>query len=140
LSSRVGQQKQGLEDLPEAPLLVADEAKIVANPNRSAQGTVIEARSIEPRCYGYPVGAKRHAARRHDYRWHELWPYPPMFDFLGKRIATASPSTPVSVLGLSEVPIAGQIFEVVESEKAAREKIATDCCARGTGSGSHNPS
>jgi translation initiation factor IF-2 len=47
-----------------------------------------------------------------------------MFDFRGRRTTRAIPSTPVSVLGLSEVPVAGEIFELVENEKAARDIIA----------------
>jgi translation initiation factor IF-2 len=43
-----------------------------------------------------------------------------MFDFRGRRVRKAGPSTPVSVMGLSDVPMAGDLFEVVESEKDAR--------------------
>ena len=43
-----------------------------------------------------------------------------MFDFHGRRVRKAGPSTPVSVMGLSDVPMAGDLFEVVESEKDAR--------------------
>ena len=43
-----------------------------------------------------------------------------MFDFRGRHVRKAGPSTPVSVMGLSDVPMAGDLFEVVESEKDAR--------------------
>ena len=46
-----------------------------------------------------------------------------MFDDTGKRIKKAPPATPVSILGLSEVPAAGDRFEVVADEKAARALI-----------------
>ena len=125
-------QKQGLEDLLEALLLVADEAKIVANPNRSAQGTVIEGELDKSRGVTATLLVQNGTLHAGDtiIAGMSYGRIRAMFDFLGKRIATASPSTPVSVLGLSEVPIAGQIFEVVESEKAAREKIAAQIAAR----------
>ena len=43
-----------------------------------------------------------------------------MFDFRGKKIRKAGPSTPVSVMGLNDVPTAGDLFQVVDSEKDAR--------------------
>jgi translation initiation factor IF-2 len=48
-----------------------------------------------------------------------------MFDYTGAKIKEAGPSVPVSVMGLSDVPKAGQLFNVVESEKVARELIDT---------------
>ena len=53
-----------------------------------------------------------------------------MFDFRGQRINKALPSAPVSVLGLSEVPVAGEIFEVVADDKVAREIVAKRVAAR----------
>ena len=68
-------QKEGLEDLLEALLLVADEAEIVANPDRSAQGTVIEGEiGQEPWCHSHTAGAKRHTRSWRYYRcWRKLW-------------------------------------------------------------------
>ena len=49
-----------------------------------------------------------------------------MFDFNGKKIRNAGPSTPVQVLGLGDVPPAGDLFQVVASEKEARAMIQTN--------------
>src|SRR5690606_7826337 len=46
-----------------------------------------------------------------------------MFDYTGKRVAEAGPSTPVAVSGLDGIPVAGEQFRVVESEKVARKMI-----------------
>ena len=59
-----------------------------------------------------------------------------MFDYRGRKLHKAGPSTPVSVMGLNDVPQAGDLFQVVESEREAREIIherqqaqQTDCCS-----------
>ncbi|MCX7854461.1 MAG: translation initiation factor IF-2 [Anaerolineae bacterium] len=112
----------GLEDLLATILLVADEQNIRANPNRPAVGTVLEAqldRSMGPTATvlvqngtlrvgdAVVAGTVYGRVRR-------------MLDSHGKPIREAPPSTPALILGLSDVPIAGDIFEVVESEKVAR--------------------
>ena len=112
----------GLDDLLETILLVADEQNIRANPNRPAIGTVLEAqldRSMGPTATvlvqngtlrvgdAVVAGTVYGRVRR-------------MLDSHGKPIREAPPSTPALILGLSDVPSAGDIFEVVESEKVAR--------------------
>jgi translation initiation factor IF-2 len=112
----------GLEDLLETILLVADEQNIRANPNRPAVGTVLEAqldRSMGPTATvlvqngtlrvgdAVVAGTVYGRVRR-------------MLDGHGKPIREAPPSTPALILGLSDVPTAGDIFEVVENEKVAR--------------------
>jgi translation initiation factor IF-2 len=112
----------GLEDLLETILLVADEQNIRANPNRPAIGTVLEAqldRSMGPTATvlvqngtlrvgdAVVAGTVYGRVRR-------------MLDGHGKPIREAPPSTPALILGLSDVPTAGDIFEVVENEKVAR--------------------
>ena len=52
-----------------------------------------------------------------------------MFDERGKRVREAGPSTPVAVLGLSQVPTAGQVFEIVEDERTARAMVAAQQAA-----------
>lgn len=119
-------QKQGLDDLLEALLLVADEEKIVANPNRPAQGTVIEGELDKSRGVTATLLVQNGRLGLGDtiVAGESYGRVRAMFDFRGKRIKTALPSTPVSILGLSEVPVAGQIFEVVKNEKIAREIAA----------------
>ncbi|MCS7179018.1 MAG: translation initiation factor IF-2 [Anaerolineae bacterium] len=112
----------GLEDLLETILLVAEEQNIRANPHRPAVGTVLEAqldRSMGPTATvlvqngtlrvgdAVVAGTVYGRVRR-------------MLDSHGKPIREAPPSTPAVILGLSDVPTAGDIFEVVESEKVAR--------------------
>jgi translation initiation factor IF-2 len=118
--------KQGLEDLLEALLLVADEEEIVANPDRSAHGTVIEGEMDKSRGVTATLLVQNGTLNVGDtiIAGVSYGRIRAMFDFRGNRIETATPSTPVSVLGLSEVPVAGQIFEVIGSEKEARDVVA----------------
>ncbi len=116
-------KKEGLKELLEMILLVAEMAELRANPQKKAQGTVIEAKLDKGRgvvatvlisdgtlCIGDPVICGSIAGRVRA-----------MSDDKGKRIKKAGPSTPVEVLGLSEVPEAGDPMQVVEDEKLARQ-------------------
>jgi translation initiation factor IF-2 len=113
-------EKQGLDDLLEALLLVADETEIVANPNRLAEGTVIEGELDKSRGVTATLLIQNGTLHVSDtiVAGESLGRVRAMFDFRGQRILKASPSTPVSVLGLSDVPVAGEIFEVVENERS----------------------
>ncbi len=124
--------QQGLDDLLEALLLVADEAQIVANPNHEAQGTVIEGELDKSRGVTATLLVQNGTLEVGDtiVAGESYGRVRAMFDFHGKRISHALPSTPVAVLGLSEVPIAGQVFNVVENEKVAREIVAERVAAR----------
>ena len=119
-------RRQGLEDLLEAILLVADSTDIQANPDGEVIGTVIEAEL--DRAKGamatlliqngtLETGAVVVAGRAHG-RLKAL------FDHRGRRVRKAGPSTPVSVMGLNEVPQAGDIFRVYPSEKEARLAVS----------------
>jgi translation initiation factor IF-2 len=123
---------QGLEDLLEALLLVAEEEQIVANPNRPAQGTVIEGEIDKSRGVTATLLVQNGSLEVGDaiVAGTSSGRVRAMFDFRGNRIEKASPSTPVAVLGLSDVPVAGEVFEVVESEKIAREIVAERLAAR----------
>jgi len=115
-------QKTGLDDLMEAILLVSDNINIKANPNGDVLGTVVEAELDKFRGVmatlllqngTIKVGDTILAGKAHGR-------IKAMFDFRGNRIKSAGPSTPIAVMGLNEVPHAGDIFRVVESEKEAR--------------------
>ncbi len=119
-------QKKGIEDLLEAILLIADEMDIRANPNRPALGTVIEAELDKTRGpvatllvqngtlhVGDVVAVGDKAGRVRA-----------MLDEHGQAVKAAGPSMPVAVLGLSGVPAAGESFEVVADDHAARALIA----------------
>ena len=119
-------QKQGIDDLLEGILLIADNIEIKANPDGKVIGTVIEAEldkskgvmatllvqngTLEPGCI--IVAGTAHGRLR------------ALSDFKGKPVKKAGPSTPVAVMGLSDVPSAGDIFEVVDSEKEARNIVS----------------
>jgi translation initiation factor IF-2 len=130
--------QQGLEDLLEALLLVADETKIVANPNRPAQGTVIEGELDKSRGVTATLLIQNGTLKVGDsiVVGESSGRVRAMFDFRGRRIKKALPSTPVSVLGMSKVPIAGEIFQVVANEKIAREMAAEEELARAERAGS----
>ncbi|MDI6694372.1 MAG: translation initiation factor IF-2 [Anaerolineales bacterium] len=115
----------GLEDLLEAILLVADSMDIKANPKGQVIGTVIEAE--RDRAKGVlatllvqngtlKVGDVVVAGTAHGR-------LRAMFDYRGRKLHKAGPSTPVSVMGLNDVPVAGDLFQVVESEREAREIV-----------------
>ncbi|MGB9639750.1 MAG: translation initiation factor IF-2 [Anaerolineales bacterium] len=115
-------QKKGLEDLLEAILLVADNMDIKANPRGKIIGTVIEAKvdrakgvlaTLLVQNGTLEVGAVVIAGTSYGR-------IKAMFDHTGKKVRKAGPSTPVSVMGLNDVPQAGEMFEVVDSEKDAR--------------------
>ena len=119
-------QKQGIEDLLEAVLLVADNTAIKANPNGKVIGTVIEAELDKSKgamatlliqngtlqAGDTVVAGTSHGRLR------------ALSDYKGKPVKKAGPSTPVAVMGLNDVPSAGDLFEVVDSEKEARLIVA----------------
>jgi len=115
-------RQEGLDDLLEAILLVADNTDILANPKGHVIGTVIEAKKDRSRGVmatlliqngtlnvgNIVVVGTAHGRLR------------AMFDHLGKRVDDAEPSAPVAVMGLNDVPVAGDAFRVVESDRQAR--------------------
>jgi translation initiation factor IF-2 len=115
-------KRQGLEDLLEAILLVADNMDIRANPDGKVAGTVIEATLDRTKGALTTLLVQNGTLNISDVvvvgtahgRLRGL------FDFQGRRIRKGGPSTPVSVMGLSEVPQAGDVFQVVNSEREAR--------------------
>jgi translation initiation factor IF-2 len=119
-------QKQGIEDLLEGVLLVADNTAIKANPNGKVIGTVIEAELDRSRGVMATLLIQNGTLESGDIvvagtahgRLRAL------SDYKGKPVKKAGPSTPVAVMGLSDVPSAGDLFEVVDSEKEARLIVA----------------
>jgi translation initiation factor IF-2 len=119
-------QKQGIDDLLEGVLLVADNADIRANPQGKVIGTVIEAELDKSKGVlatlliqngtlesgDIVVAGTAHGKLR------------ALNDYKGKPVKKAGPSTPVAVMGLSDVPSAGDVFQVVATEKEARAIVA----------------
>ena len=115
-------EKTGIEELLDSILLVADLAEIKANPNRPAVGTVIEAKLDKSRGPTATLLVQNGTLREGDSLVIDdiYGRVRAMFNEKGEKLKEAPPSTPVVVLGLSGVPRAGDIFEVVEDEKTAR--------------------
>jgi translation initiation factor IF-2 len=117
----------GLDDLVDMVLLVADLQELKANPKRSAIGTIVEARMDKARG---PVGTV--LVQTGTLNVGDIITVGETFgrvraleDEHGKRIKKAGPATPAVILGLSEVPEAGDILRVVADEKAARAAVET---------------
>ena len=113
---------KGIDDLLENILLVTDVADLKANPNRLAQGVVIEGEIDKRRGVVATLLVQNGTLEMGDYVviGTQYGRVRAMFNHLGKRIKKAGLSMPVSIMGLSEVPEAGEFFEVVKSERDAR--------------------
>jgi len=115
-------ERTGVEDLLEAILLIREETDIRANPNGKVIGTVIEAEVDKARGVMTTLLVQNGCLKVGDIvvTGDTCGKVRAMFDFQGKKLKEASPSTPVSVLGLSAVPEAGQLFWTAKSEREAR--------------------
>ncbi len=118
---------EGIDNLLEMILLTAEVAELKANPNRRARGLVIEAELDKGKGpvatilvqkgtlhVGDPIAAGACYGKVRA-----------MMDDKGRRVKEAGPSTPVEILGLSDVPNAGEIFMAMENEKEARNFAET---------------
>lgn len=119
-------EQLGIEDLLEAILLVAEDIDPRANPKASPTGTVLEARIERGRGIMTTVLVQNGTLKMGDTLMvgEYYGRIKAMFDFRGKTVKNAGPSTPVSVAGLNGIPKAGDQFQTAESEKAARKIIA----------------
>jgi len=115
-------EMEGLDDLMEAILLVADNQNIRANPEGDVLGTVVEAELDKFRGVMATLLLQNGTIEVGDtiLAGKTYGRIKAMFDYLGYRIKKAVPSTPIVVMGLNDVPRAGDIFRLVESEKEAR--------------------
>ena len=115
-------KKQGIDDLLEAILLVADSNQIKANPDRLAVGTVIEGRLDKSLGSVATLLVQNGTLKVGDGLVIGTVPgrVRTMHDNKGKAIQKAAPSTPVVVSGLGGVPAAGDVFEATKDEKAAK--------------------
>ena len=118
-------QKKGLEDLLEAILLVSDSIDITANPDGKVTGTVIEAQIDKTKGVIATLLVQNGTLQAGDtvLAGETYGKVRAMFDYTGRKVKTAPPSFPVQVLGFGDVPPAGDIFQVVASEKEARTII-----------------
>lgn len=116
-------KKQGIDELLEMILLVAEMQELKANPNRPAKGVVIEAKLDKGRGPIATVLVQQGTLRVGDAMvvGSIFGRVRAMTNDMGKRIKEAGPSTPVEITGLSDVPNAGDPFLVFEDEKKARQ-------------------
>ncbi len=119
-------RREGLDDMLEAIILVADTMDIRANPDGEVIGTVIEAELDKAKGSMATLLVQNGTLEVGDVVivGKAFGKLKALFDFRGRRIHKAGPSTPVSVMGLNNVPEAGDIFKVVASEKDARAIVA----------------
>nr|WP_298798614.1 translation initiation factor IF-2 [uncultured Acetobacter sp.] len=139
-------KRLGLDQLEEAILLQAEILDLKANPDRSAEGAVIESRLDRGRGSVASVLVQKGTLQKGDIvvagsEWGRVRA---LIDDRGRQVADATPSMPVEILGLTGVPSAGAPFVVVENETRAREicefrhrklkehQVAGQVAARGT--------
>ncbi len=116
---------EGIENLLEMVLLTADMLELRANPDRSAKGTVIEARLDRGRGPVATVLVQNGTLHMSDViiAGKTVGRVRVMNNDRGQKIQSAGPSTPVEIIGLSEVPNAGDLFYSVADERMARELV-----------------
>ncbi|MEJ2254749.1 MAG: translation initiation factor IF-2 [Nitrospirota bacterium] len=119
-------QRIGIESLLELILLQAEVLELKANPDRPAQGVIIEAELDRGRGPVATVLVQNGTLRVGDVFISGLQQgkVRALVDDMGRKIDRAVPSTPVEVLGFGNVPMAGDAFAVVEDEKKARQIVA----------------
>lgn len=117
---------QGIDELLEMVLLVAEMKELKANPNRNAVGLIIEAQLDKARGPVATVLVQKGTLHEGDYvlTGSSSGRIRAMFDSKGEQIKEASPSIPVQILGLSDVAEAGDKLFAVEDEKIARTYAA----------------
>ncbi|KAL4271296.1 hypothetical protein GQ457_13G001110 [Hibiscus cannabinus] len=120
---------QNIDDLLETVMLVAELQELKANPHRNAKGTVIEAGLHKSKGPVASFIVQNGTLKRGDVVvcGEAFGKVRALFDDSGNRVDEAGPSIPVQVIGLSNVPVAGDEFEVVDSLDVAREKA--EACA-----------
>ncbi|MBW8816352.1 MAG: translation initiation factor IF-2, partial [Caulobacterales bacterium] len=118
-------QKMGLDDLIEAILLQAELLDLKANPDRTADGMVIEAKLDRGRGAVSTVLVKRGTLRRGDIvvAGANFGRVRALLNERGEQLDEAGPSVPVEILGLDGTPDPGEPFAVVENDARARELV-----------------
>ena len=118
---------EGIEDLLETILLTAEIMELKANPNRNARGLIIEAELDKGRGPVATVLVQKGTLHVGDFisAGACYGKVRAMVDDKGRRVKVAGPSTPVEILGLSDVPSAGEVFIVHENDKTAKSYAET---------------
>ena len=118
---------EGLEDLMEMIVLTAEVMELKANANRRARGLVLEAQLDKGRGSVATVLVQKGTLHVGDFisAGASHGKVRAMIDDKGRRVKEAKPSTPVEILGLSDVPSAGEVFIVHENDKSAKSYAET---------------
>ncbi len=118
---------EGIEQLLEMILLSADILELKANPDRKARGLVIEAELDKGRGPVATVLVQKGTLHVGDFisAGAAFGKVRAMIDDKGRRVKEATPSTPVEILGLSDVPSAGEVFLAHDSDKSAKHYAET---------------
>ncbi len=118
---------EGIEELLETILLTSDILELKANPNRRARGLVIEAELDKGRGPVATVLVQKGTLHVGDFisAGASHGKVRAMIDDKGRRVKEAGPSTPVEILGLSDVPSAGEVFLAHENDKTAKSFAET---------------
>ncbi|MGM9621826.1 MAG: translation initiation factor IF-2 [Butyricicoccus porcorum] len=116
---------KGIDNLLEMVLLTADMQELRANPNRQAKGTVIEAKLDRGRGPVATVLVQNGTLHSGDtvIAGKAVGRVRVMTDERGRKLENAGPSVPVEIIGLGEVPDAGDVFYAVDNERMARELV-----------------
>ena len=119
--------KEGITDLLEMVLLTADVLELKANPNRKGRGLVIEAELDKGKGPVATVLVQKGTLKVGETiaAGACYGKIRAMMDDKGRRVKEAGPSTPVEILGLNDVPQAGEVFVATDSEKEARSFAET---------------
>ena len=117
--------KEGIDDLLEMILLVADMKELKANPDRAAKGTVVEARLDKGRGPIATVLVQNGTLHTGDVivAGTTVGRVRAMTDDRGRKLDSAGPSMPVEIIGLNDVPTGGDILNAVSDERLARELV-----------------
>ncbi len=129
-------QKKGIDDLLEGILLTAESLETIkANASKRAVGTIIEAELSKSKGSMATVLVQNGTLHIGDafVAGTVSGRVRAMYDFRGQAIKKAGPSVPVSITGMSDVPSAGDVLEVVEDDRAARALAAQNLALRGKG-------
>ena len=116
-------KRQGIDDLLEDILLIAEVKEYKANPNRRAKGIIIESKLDKGRGPVATVLVQNGTLRNGDIviAGTSVGRVRAMTDYAGRTVKAATPSMPVEIIGLADLPAAGDEFNAVENERMARE-------------------
>ncbi|MBQ7638670.1 MAG: translation initiation factor IF-2 [Clostridia bacterium] len=116
---------ENIDKLLESILLVAEMSDLKANPNRAAKGVVIEAKLDKGKGPVATLLVQNGTLKNGDIvvAGTAVGRIRVMTDYTGKKVKEAGPSVPVEVMGLAEVPMAGDSFDAVSDEKLARALV-----------------